>query len=114
MNWTGNGRDSEFFDAAGGKCLKQLVMFPTHVKGNTLDLVLTNAEGEIHELTAEGRLGKSDHIMVMIQLMGTKDNPQASCGPDWNRADWDSMRLDLRGVDWYRTRPPNKPVWMNR
>jgi hypothetical protein len=73
------------------------------VKGNILDLVLTNAAGDIHCVIAEGRLGKSDHVMLRIQLQGQPAKQTFTCSPDWNKADWDRMRNDLKDTDWYAT-----------
>ncbi len=114
------------------------------MKGNILDLVLTNAAGNVHSVTDEGRLGKSDHVMVRIQLQGQPAKQSFTCSPDWNKADWDGMKDELKDTDWYTTlrdmnteeswtaikvrlnrlteefvpvrkrRPPGRPVWMNR
>ncbi len=37
-----SGRAREFMEATDDALLVQMVEFPTHVKGNCLDLVLTN------------------------------------------------------------------------
>jgi len=146
INWrqgTATGRAQEFLAATENKFMEQLVDFPTQVKGNTLDLVLTNAGELIDNITAEGRLGKSDHEIICIHLNSGKPPPAADLRkPNWNRADWESMKRDLASTDWYRTlerldtesawstiknrinslisryvpvrkvRPPNRPVWM--
>ncbi len=143
-SWTGNGCAEGILDAAGENFFEQMVTFPTHVKGNILDLVLTNSAGDIHSVTAEGRLGKSDHVMIRIQLQGKPARLPATSGPDWAKADWDGMRDDLAATDWYsllkkknteeswdiikdrltnltstfvplrKRRPPSKPIWMTR
>ncbi len=143
-NWTGSGRVGDFLDAAGENFFEQLVTFPTHLKGNILDLVLSNSTGDVHSVTAEGRLGKSDHTMIRIQLQGQPAKVPVSCGPNWAKADWDGMRGDLADTDWYsllreqnteeawesikgrltsltakfvplqRRRPPDRPIWMNK
>ena len=41
--------------------LEQLIMFPTHTKGNVLDLVVTNCQEKIVGVNDAGRLGRSDH-----------------------------------------------------
>ncbi len=70
--------------------------------GNILDLVLTNAPHLIHEVTAEGRLGKSDHEMLCIKLAGTQPTEADPVQkPDWNKADWDGMRTELGDINWY-------------
>jgi hypothetical protein len=47
--------------------LHQLVSFPTHIKGNVLDLVITNCHEKILDILDAGRLGKSDHCMLNIR-----------------------------------------------
>ncbi len=46
--------------------LQQLVDFPTHTKGNTLDLLLTNCPDKVIEVSDSGRLGRSDHCMLKV------------------------------------------------
>ncbi len=142
---TAAGRAQEFLAAAEEKFMEQLVTFPTQVKGNTLDLVLTNAGELIESVAAEGRLGKSDHEMISIQLSGGKQVPVAAIQkPDWGKANWEGIRTELAGIDWYtslenentesawniikeciekltskyvparKIRPPNRPMWMTR
>ncbi len=107
--------------------------------------MLTNSGDLVESVSAAGRLGKSDHTMLLVQLYGGQ--PQEKGPPqrlDWNRANWDGMREDLSGINWHnqlngleteaawiyvkstlhsltskyvplkKTRPPNKPIWMNR
>jgi hypothetical protein len=52
--------------------MEQLVTFPTHLKGNTLDLILTNVPDIFTNVRCEGRLGSSDHFMVMADMMAGK------------------------------------------
>jgi hypothetical protein len=52
--------------AEGG--LQQMVDFATHIKGNMLDLILTNCPEKELSVTDEGRLGKSDHVMLLIKI----------------------------------------------
>jgi hypothetical protein len=44
------------------------VDFPTHTKGNTLDLLLTNCPDKVIEVSDSGRLGRSDHCMLKVVL----------------------------------------------
>jgi len=48
--------------------MQQMIDFPTQVKGNTLDLVITNIPERIEEVYDAGRLGKSDHVMVVTKI----------------------------------------------
>jgi hypothetical protein len=60
---TGQGRRAETLvvEAAQDKLCEQMVDFSMHVKGNTLDLVLTTIPERISEVREKGRLGNSDH-----------------------------------------------------
>jgi hypothetical protein len=55
-------------EAVHDKLMEQMVSFNTHLKGNTLDLVLTNIPERITEIREEGRLGQSDHAMMVIEV----------------------------------------------
>ncbi len=48
--------------------MQQLVDFGTHIKGNILDLLVTNIPERVEELFDAGRLGKSDHVMIVTKL----------------------------------------------
>jgi hypothetical protein len=85
---TGARRSREFMDAAEEALLEQLVDFPTHIKGNCLDLVLTNMPERILELSDAGRLGSSDHVMLCLTVaMQVKDSKQDRPRLNWRKAD---------------------------
>ena len=56
------GPRTELLEVAEDKLMSQLVEFSTQVKGNILDLVLTNMPERISEVREEGRLGKCNAI----------------------------------------------------
>ena len=106
INWelgTSGGRTRHLLEAAEESMMEQLVDFPTHTRGNTLDLILTNIPERFSDITDIGRLGHSDHVMVMarveVGLLTTKQNKEQL---DWARADWDRMREEVAGVVWER------------
>jgi endonuclease/exonuclease/phosphatase family metal-dependent hydrolase len=71
IDWVGGssrGREALFAEAVEGALMQQMVDFPTQVKGNTLDLVITNIPERIEEIYDAGRLGKSDHVMVVTKI----------------------------------------------
>ena len=52
--------------------LSQIVDSPTHIQGNTLDLVLTNLEDSIHSLIVHNNNHQfilSDHIQFHLQYL---------------------------------------------
>lgn len=94
-------RGRNFIDKCNEACLEQLVDFPTHVKGNLLDLVLCNNPEKIVQISSVGRLGKSDHESLVIEITGPmKKEERGTRKPMWGRADWDQMKRDWQAMDW--------------
>jgi hypothetical protein len=106
IDWTtGQGRGAEklIVEAAQDVFCTQMVDFSTHVKGNTLDLVLTTIPDRISEVREEGRLGNSDHSSIAIEVRVGGDHPQKRMQegrPDWARADWSVMREKAKAWNW--------------
>ena len=57
-------RDEKLVEALQDSFMEQMVDFPTHIKGNCLDLLITNIPGKVKEVLDMGRLGKSDHLII--------------------------------------------------
>jgi Endonuclease-reverse transcriptase len=56
---------------------EQLINFPTHDKGNILDLVVTNRAEKILSTAEGGKLGNSDHSIIEIVVdIGRKKRPR--------------------------------------
>ena len=101
--------DEERSDAKGRELLEtvieeglqQLVGFPTHTKGNILDLVITNCPDRVLHVQDEGRLGKSDHCMISVTVE-CRPKTEKETGPtyNWKRADIPAIQRELDGVDW--------------
>ncbi len=65
-----------------------------------MDLVLTDVPDKIRSVTPVGRLGKSDHdIMIEIDNRRPKSKQQAAT-PIWSRANWEAIWASLDGVNW--------------
>jgi len=78
INWEKQSSDSRnkgLLEAASEANLEQLVNWPTHTRGNVLDLVLTNAAENIISTVDHGRLDNSDHTMIGI-VCQTRANTQ--------------------------------------
>jgi hypothetical protein len=76
----------------------QLVYFSAQVKGNCLDLVITNIPERIEEVSVAGRLGRSEHDMLNVVLtmtMTAEENQRPRL--NWKRADWQSMKVESTG-----------------
>ena len=96
-----SARGRALLDACTSSGLEQLVSFPTHIKGNVLDLVLTNNPGKILTVCAQGRLGKSDHEMLLVELeVGQRNVKEKEFTRNWRRANWEAMREELSERDW--------------
>jgi hypothetical protein len=84
--------------------LQQLVDFPTHTKGNTLDLLLTNCPDKVIEVSDSGRLGRSDHCMLKVVL-----DFEPNCAErvisryNWSKANIEQMNSDLMEIPWRET-----------
>jgi hypothetical protein len=104
IDWTrgmARGRSVELLDAVEECLMEQLVEFPTHLKGNTLDLIITNMPERVVEVREEGRLGRSDHVITVTKItMGASSQEEKPPYPDWQRADWEAMRKELLDTTW--------------
>ena len=84
--------------------LSQLVECPTHVKGNILDLVLTNTENIISELsvTESHLLIPSDHLTVSFNIhcasQSTQNNKKKYVF-DFSKADFEALCCHLLDID---------------
>jgi len=104
VNWTENQADSkgrELLNTVTEESLQQMVSFPTHLKGNTLDLVITNCPERIIDITDQGRLGRSDHCIlhiVMESQLHIVSRDQA--GRNWRKANMEALQSELASVPW--------------
>jgi hypothetical protein len=81
--------------------MEQVVQFETHLRGNCLDLILTNAPDMVSEVNNEGRLGSSDHYMISAKISAkVKRCENTATVKNWWKADWQSMREELAAADW--------------
>ena len=94
------GRSATFLEACRDQFLEQLVNFPTHVKGNILDLLLTNVPDRFLEVSNEGRLGNSDHCMILAKLaLSSRPTCSNEKVPNWHRADWEGLKAQLSATN---------------
>jgi hypothetical protein len=104
VDWaTGYCRANErqVVEAMEDKFMAQMVDFPTHIKGNILDLVVTNMPERILEVREEGRLGKSDHSILVVEVsVGKGEEKRDEVRYDWRGADWYKMNSLLRERTW--------------
>ena len=98
---TSGSRGRGFLEAAVDRGMEQHVLGPTHISGNTLDLILCDQEGIINEVRMLGRLGKSDHEMVAFNA-AIEPRRRKKIGSMLNhrRANYAGMRTDLESETW--------------
>ena len=105
INWesgTTVARSREFLAATEDALMEQLVPFSTQVRGNTLDLVLSNIPERIMEVREEGRLGSSDHDMIGVKIACGPAKDKVKVALNWRRADWNGIRAGMDRVNWKR------------
>jgi hypothetical protein len=94
------GADAELLEAVQAANMEQLVGFPTHVRGNTLDLILTNVPERVSNVQDIGRLGRSDHCITSFDLTLATKVRESTTVKNWSRADWQSINEGLRDTIW--------------
>jgi len=103
INWTTGEhslRTTEFMEAVADAAMEQLVTFSTQVRGNVLDLVLTNIPERIRDISDKGRLSSSDHIMLKVSVEVGPRREVVKEVKNWRHADWDGMRRQLASTNW--------------
>jgi len=104
INWsTGETtrRTEAFVEAMDDALMVQMVEIPTHIKGNCLDLLLTNIPERISDISGAGRLGSRDHEMLEITVKTGAFREARKTVKNWRRADWQKMREEIGRVDWH-------------
>ena len=78
------------------------VTFPTHERGGTLDPVISDLQEDVLNCHQLGLVGSSDHHAVLTQLdVGVaRDEATTRTVWLWDKADWTSLRRDLRHTGW--------------
>jgi Reverse transcriptase (RNA-dependent DNA polymerase)/Endonuclease-reverse transcriptase len=92
--------DRGLLDTAQAANMEQLVSFPTHVRGNVLDLVLSNMPERIHNVQDEGRLGTSDHSIISLELTVNIKAAPRQTRKNWSKANWDQIKRGINNTTW--------------
>jgi hypothetical protein len=104
INWSQlstTNRSQEFIDTVNAMQLDQLVHFPTHDRGNTLDLVLTNCSDRIRNVVDGGKLSRSDHSIINITVSAQfKAKKPKKYRYLWNKANFTAIRNELANKFW--------------
>ena len=104
IDWNKNSSDKKgrlFLNNANNNLLTQCIDFPTHIKGNILDLLIINNSDIFLNADDVGRLGKSDHVMLLINLKFKRSvNKTVQHIPDWSKGDLNGFREELSKIEW--------------
>ena len=90
---------------------EQLIVEPTHIRGNRLDLLLTDVPGVV-DASVKPPLGNSDHSVISFDLMLRSSVPNVQFSQLVylkHRTDWTAVNHDLAGIQWsgiYRSDNP--------
>jgi Endonuclease-reverse transcriptase len=94
------GQARRFLETTETAGLAQLVNFPTHKRGNILDLVLSNCPEKISTVNDMGCLGSSDHCMIMLKLEISKPRIEQAPYYLWKKGKYDEIKDELRTINW--------------
>ena len=64
-----NSQANQFLSVLDSSNLVQLVTFPTHRNGHTLDLIITAADSSLSPKTSYSRLSPSDHFLSFLNSL---------------------------------------------
>ena len=104
IRWATGGSDAKgraFYETVVERCMTQHVETSTHISGNVLDLILSSDDDLVTNVQMEGRLGMSDHEMIVatiaIEPIRTLECKYAR---DFRKANYVEMRGHMARVDW--------------
>ena len=104
IRWMTGGSDAKsraFHETLVEKGLTQHVDVPTHISGNILDLLISSDDDMVQCVQVEGRLGKSDHEMILATIgIPPCKGKKTEYSRDFRKARFIEMRGCARGVDW--------------
>ena len=101
LMYSENEGERYFLNMLQDKFYTQHVDFPTHDKGNILDLVVSSSSNLVHSVEDFGKLGKSDHRILKINLNGvTVEGQTLEMVPNWSKANLDGMREAISSIEW--------------
>ena len=89
-------------EAAQMRCMTNVVNFPTHIRGNTLDLALFDADAisNVYNVENVGNLSNSDHAIIKIEMVTVPAfNESTQMIFDWRKGDLEGLRAHLQSTD---------------
>ena len=111
IDWNHLDSDSlseSFLNKVQDLFFNQHVDFPTQKSGTMPDLVLSSDDYLVRDVQNMGRLGGSDHTMLLVDIATTiSANTSYEEIPDWAKADRDKLKEILLNTDWSLIRTSN-------
>ena len=108
LNWTtgiaDNPLEQSFISLFSNLGLHQCINEPTHYKGNTLDLLLTNNPPSIGNTSvkSEHSLCSSDHLPILFNIKSNVKRKKSNKRkiPNFKKANWDDLNHELSEINW--------------
>lgn len=104
INWelhTAENKCRPFLHCVENKFLTQMVDFSSHLKGNILDLALTDNPDIFNAIENLGNLSNSDHAIIQLEVnLETVKNKTDEMIRDWLHCDIDSFNSFIKLKDW--------------
>ena len=98
---TSNNKGRRFLETLEDMFMTQIIDFPTHSRGNILDLALLNRPESLISVTDIGNLGNSDHTMIKLEIVfNTGAPPTVEMVPDWQNIDTEGFNEYLDNIKW--------------
>ena len=108
-----NAIDNLFVDTFNELGLTQSITSPTHLKGKTLDLLLTTHAPTVNSLNVHEHfeICKSDHYAITFEVMTNIKRLKSAKRKSYNfkRANWEALNYDLSHINWNDTLNCNEP-----
>ena len=100
-NCTADSKGRNFLEATQTNFVSQMIDFPTHNKGNILDLLLTKKPEKIASITDIGPIGNSDHTSIVIEFYHRCiETKTVQYIYDWNKANEQGLVTEMGRIDW--------------
>ena len=79
----------------------QHVRGPTHIKGNTLDLLTSSDPDMVVDIEKLGYLGSGDHMMLETSIAGpAREEDSMELVPDGQNADMEGLKQAVAEINW--------------
>ena len=81
---------------------EQVVLKPTHIQGNILDLIFTSDTSIIQKTITKEPIGQSDHFVVESFLQCGAEKPHVKCSKrrNYRKADWKKFKEKIEEMNW--------------